>query len=197
MEKIIDYYYSPISPWSYMGHQRVGEIAKRNGVNLLHKPVNLMDIFNASGGLPLGKRPPKRQAYRMVELKRWRSFLNIDLTLEPKFFPVSDNLACKLIIACDEEDKQHGMTQALMRATWTQERDISDEATLVQICGELGLDGAKMLETAKSESVQSTFDANTKEANEADAIGAPTYVYQGEVFWGQDRLELLEIALKG
>ncbi|MCW9035278.1 MAG: 2-hydroxychromene-2-carboxylate isomerase [Rhodospirillales bacterium] len=196
MEKIINYYFSPISPWTYLGNKRLGEIAIRNGVKINHKPVKLGEVFAASGGLPLFKRPAQRQAYRMAELKRWREFLNVDLTLEPKFFPVSDDLACKLIIACDTEENRHKISHALMCATWVQERDISDEETLSVICTENGLDGPQMIRTAKNDTTQITLDANTKEAIEVGVFGSPSYVYNDQFYWGQDRLKLLEIALK-
>lgn len=196
MEKTIDYYYTPLSPWAYFGHQRFGELAERQAAKICHKPCSILDVFAATGGMPAGQRPPSRQAYRMAELKRWREFLGVELTLTPKFFPVSDELACRLIISYENEMDRHTITQALMRATWAQERDISDEEILVQISNENGFDGPQMLKKAKENAPKDQLGVHTEQAIAANVFGAPSYVYEGDVFWGQDRLELLEIALK-
>src|SRR5580658_3504470 len=103
MERIVDYYFTPISPWTYLGHQRVGAMAERQGARIVVKPVDFAKVFAASGGLPLAKRPPQRQAYRLFELKRWRRFLDIPLNLEPAHFPAPAELASRLILAAPPE----------------------------------------------------------------------------------------------
>jgi 2-hydroxychromene-2-carboxylate isomerase len=194
MERNIDYYFTPVSPWTYLGHERFGAIAARHGAAIVCKPADYGKIFSASGGLPLAKRPPQRQAYRLVELERWRRFLDIPLNLHPAFFPAPAEFASRLILAAPAA-AQFRLTGALLRAIWAEERNIADEATLGRICSENALDGAPLLETAKSPDIAERFDALTQEAILRQVFGAPTYIYRNEPFWGQDRLDFLDRAL--
>ena len=195
--KTIDYFLAPSSPYTYLGHGRLVDMARRHGAHVAVKPFDLGGtIFPASGGLPLSQRPPQRQAYRLVELKRWSLILNAPMNLKPKFFPVAGDDAARLIIAADAG---HGADAALrvagilLKAVWADERNIADRATLVAIAGEAGLDGEDLF--TRFEAAQATYQAYTREALQQQVFGAPWYVYQGEPFWGQDRLDFLERAL--
>lgn len=198
MAKTCDYYFAPPSPWAYLGHERFVAMANKAGVTVNLKPCDIGKVFSVSGGLPLAKRPPQRQAYRLLELKRWSEHLGIPLNLQPKFFPVGGDPAAKLIIAAQ---LAHGtsaalkLTGAVMRAVWAQERNISDADTLVAIANECGHDGKSLLKSSETASVQAEYDRNTEDAMAANVFGAPWYVVDGEGFWGQDRLEFVERAL--
>ena len=194
MEKIIDYYLFANSPYTYLGHRRFGAIARAAGARIRIKPVDAAKIFPISGGLPLAKRAPQRQAYRLVELKRWRDHVGVTLNLQPKHFPVATEAAARLIIAADESSPQTAFDLAgrVLAAVWAEERDIADEATLLALAGS---DGAQLLERSKSAAVLERYDALTQEAIERQVFGAPTYFYRDEPFWGQDRLDFLERAL--
>lgn len=195
--KTIDYYFSPVSPWTYLGHARLRDIARRHGASIAPKPVDYGRVFPVSGGLPLKQRAPQRQAYRMVELRRWRDFLGVPIQLEPKFFPVSPDLAAKTIIAAAGAgaEKQLDLSHAFMRACWEQDRDISDAATLVELASGTGLDGAALVKAAGEAAAQAEYDRLTQEAVDRQIFGAPTYVVDGEPFWGQDRLDFVDRAL--
>jgi len=195
--KSIDYYFSPMSPWTYLGHARLVDIAKRHGASIRVKPVDYGKIFPASGGLPLAKRAPQRQAYRFVELRRWQEHLGVPLILEPKYFPYDATLASQLILAADAQDRVAALNLAgaILKGCWAQERNMADEAELAGVCGELGLDGAGLLASARADETRKRYDALTEEAIALQVFGAPTYVYNGELFWGQDRLDLLDTAL--
>ncbi|MDV7338999.1 2-hydroxychromene-2-carboxylate isomerase [Terasakiella sp. A23] len=193
---MIRYYFTPISPWSYLGNQRLSEMAVKQGVEIDYRPVNILKVFDESGGLPLGKRPIQRKLYRMTELKRWRDHLNIDLTLEPKFFPTDDQLASRMIIACESQEEKFKLSQALMYAIWAEDRDISDVATLKSICNELGLDADVLIARGQSDETRCQYEANIQAAIEDNVFGAPSYLYKDELYWGQDRLDFLEVALQ-
>jgi 2-hydroxychromene-2-carboxylate isomerase len=195
VSKVIDYYFSPISPWTYMGHARMHAIAKRHGATINVKPADLGAIFSVSGGLPLPKRAPQRQAYRMFELKRWRDYLQIPLTLQPKFFPADSTNATLMIYAAQPEgsERQMQLAGALLKACWAEERNIADLETLRTIAREQGFDADKLLGALENQ--KPTYEAVTKEAIDRQVFGAPTFVYRDEPFWGQDRLEFLELAL--
>ena len=196
--KSIDYYFSPMSPWTYLGHARFADIAKRHGAGINVKPVDYGKIFPLSGGLPVAKRAPQRQAYRFVELKRWQKFLKVPLTLEPKHFPFDTNLAARLIIAADGKGAGNAMrlAGAVLKACWAENRNMADEAELAKVSREQGLEPRGLIVAAKADETQARYDALTAEAIELQVFGAPTYVYNKELFWGQDRLEFLERALE-
>jgi 2-hydroxychromene-2-carboxylate isomerase len=151
-------------------------------------------VFPVSGGLPLGQRPKQRQAYRLVELKRFSEHLQQPLNVQPKFFPVAGDDAARLIIAVDMHDGAEAamrMTGAILKACWAQERNIASEATLGELLKENQLD-AKRIEQSHSQAVQERYDAYTQQAIDAGVFGAPSYCVDGEIFWGQDRLDFVE-----
>lgn len=198
MSKQIDYYFSPQSPYVYLGHARFTEIAARHGAQVNLKPCDLGKVFATSGGLPLAQRPPQRQAYRLVELARWRDYLGVPLNLEPKYFPVSGDAASRLIIAAR---LAHGTARAMAllgaigQALWAEERNIADAATLAELADRLDLDGTALLKASEGQGVQEEYARHTQDAISAGVFGAPWYVYDGQPYWGQDRLDFLDRAL--
>ena len=195
MNRTVDYYFAPPSPWTYLGHARLAEILRQRGCAVRVMPVDLGGkVFPISGGLPLGQRAPQRQAYRLVELRRFSEHLNAPLNLKPKYFPVSGDDSSRLIIAVDQHhgvDAAMRITGAVLAACWAQERNIADPKVLAELLAEQGLDAA-CLEKANSQSVQETYERYTEQAIAAGVFGAPSYVVDGEIFWGQDRLDFLD-----
>jgi 2-hydroxychromene-2-carboxylate isomerase len=195
MTVTIDYYFSPQSPWTYLGHLRFWDIARAARADVRVLPVDLGGkVFPVSGGLPLAKRAPQRQTYRLVELRRFSEWLHAPINLEPRYFPVAGDDAARLIIAVEQhhgaEPAMH-ITDAILRAVWVEERNIADEATLAALLQERELP-ARRLEDAHSQAVQERYEAHTQAAIEAGVFGAPSYVVEGEIFWGQDRLDFLQ-----
>jgi 2-hydroxychromene-2-carboxylate isomerase len=196
MTKTIDYYFSVNSPWTYLGHARFVEIARRAGAHVAVKPVDMARVFAASGGLPVAQRPRQRQLYRMAELRRWRAHLGIPINLEPRHFRVPTEMAARLIIAADLKDLNAlALTGFLGRAVWEEERDISNPETLKAIAAEHDRNAELLWEAAQAPETKAAYDAYTQEAIDRQVFGAPTYVYRDELFWGQDRLDFLERAL--
>jgi 2-hydroxychromene-2-carboxylate isomerase len=195
--KHVDYYFTPVSPFTYLGHDRFVAIANRHSASIAVKPVDLGKVFSVSGGLPLKQRAPQRQAYRLFELKRWRELLGMPLNLQPKFFPVPGDPASKWILAAQERGTGEGLklAGAIMRAVWVEERDVSDAATLAALAAEQGLDAARLGQRTIEADIGARYDALTQEAIERQVFGAPTYIYRDEPFWGQDRLDFLDRAL--
>ncbi|HTQ01426.1 MAG TPA: 2-hydroxychromene-2-carboxylate isomerase [Casimicrobiaceae bacterium] len=191
MTKHIDYYFATVSPWAFLGHDRFVALAKEHGATVGVKPMNLGEVFPVSGGLPLAKRAPQRQAYRLVELKRWSEFLGVPMNLQPKHFPADGTLASCWVLAADEQggDKSLALAGAIGRALWTQDRDIADAATLASLARSAGLDADALAKRAPD--MAARYAALTQEAIARGVFGAPTYVCQDELFWGQDRLDFL------
>ena len=195
----IQYYFAPQSPWTYLGHLRFWDIARQHAARIEVLPVDLGGkVFPVSGGLPLGKRAPQRQAYRLVEMQRFADHLHAPLNLQPKFFPVAGDDAARLIIAVaqhDGVDAAMHITDAVLRAVWVEERNIADESTLAALLSERELP-ARRLEDAHSQAVQQRYEADTQRAIDAGVFGAPSYVIGDEIFWGQDRLDFVERRLR-
>ena len=194
MSKICRYFFVPQSPWSYLGHARLVALAKQHGVQIEVCPFDLGKVFSVSGGLPLSKRAPQRQAYRLQELARWSDALQLPLNAQPKFFPVSGDASAKLIIATRLAlgvDAALLLTDAIMCALWVDERNIADEETLVQIASSCEFDGKMLVKSSQTASVQAEYDRNTDDAITANVFGAPWYIVDGEGYWGQDRLDFV------
>ena len=192
-EKSIDYYDSMSSPWTYLGHQRFIELCRRFDLAINHKPMDLLKVWSVSGGLPLRERAEQRQAYRHQELRRWRELLDIPCNVEPPYHPVADRRACYLAIAAMRRGLDWSrLSNALLRAVWVEDRNIADHATLAAIADESGMNGNALLAATDDEAVKAEYQANTDEAMAIGVFGAPTYVFEGELFWGQDRLAMLE-----
>ncbi len=198
MSVAVDYYMTPVSPFTYMGHERLRQICRQHGAQINLRVMDLGKVFPASGGLALKDRPPQRRAYRMMELKRWRDFLALPLNLEPKFFPVPAEAAATLILAVLA---RHGVESALdiagdcLRAIWAEDRDISARTTLQEIVAARGLDAEALLAHATSAEVAARYVMHSQEAIARGVFGSPTYVLRDELFWGQDRLDFLDRAL--
>lgn len=194
MPATIDYYFTPQSPWAYLGHQRFVRMAAAAGAQVRVLPADFGKVFAVSGGLPLPQRAPQRQAYRLLELARWRDHLGLPLHVKPRFFPVPGDDAARLIIAVNQAD---GTAAALdlagrvMAAVWAQERDINSSATRLQLLAEAGL-SAQRAEDALAPAVQAAYEHHTQQAMDAGVFGAPSYVVDGDIYWGQDRLDFVQ-----
>jgi carboxymethylenebutenolidase len=195
----IDYYLAPQSPWAYLGHQRLRDIARAAGARINVLPVDLGGkVFPVSGGLPVNKRAPQRQAYRLVEMKRFSEHLGLPITLQPKYFPVASDEAAQLIIAVDMKDGTEAaldIAGALMKAVWVDDLNLADMKVLEASLQSLGLPTTRV-DDAHSQTVHERYEADSQRAIEAGVFGVPSYVIEGEIFWGQDRLGFVERRLQ-
>lgn len=191
----IDYFFSTVSPWVYLSGRRLEGIAASHGATVAFRPVDPGALFARTGGLPVNERHPSRQAYRLQELRRWSAHLGTPLNLRPRHFPVNPAPSAYAVIAADRAGGGDlvGLIHGFSRAVWAEERDIADEATLVAIATEAGLDADRIL--AGREAAVPTYERNTEDALAAGMFGAPWYQLRGEGFWGQDRLDLLDHTL--
>jgi 2-hydroxychromene-2-carboxylate isomerase len=194
----IDYYFSTISPWAYLAGNRLEETAARHGASITYKPVDLGTLFPQTGGVALPQRHPSRQAYRLQELDRQSRKHRIPLKLHPAFWPVNGAPAAYAIIAAQAAGGGDvgALAQGIMRACWAEEKNIAEDDTIRACLAATGFDPALadkgMLAGAE------TYARNTEEAAQAGVFGSPTYVVDtGQIFWGQDRLEDLDLHLAG
>jgi 2-hydroxychromene-2-carboxylate isomerase len=195
----IAYYLSLNSPWTYIGSAPFAEIARRYGASVDVKPCKFGPIFEQTGGLPLPKRSPQRRAYRLMELRRWREVRGIPINVEPKYFPSDDLAAVRLVIAAKLQGKDaHLLSLEFGRAIWEREESLADAAVMAAAAERAGLDAAALRANGPSDAeLDELYEQYTQDALKAGVFGAPSYVLpSGEIFWGQDRLELLDRALK-
>lgn len=195
----IDYYFSTLSTWSYVGSRAFRDLAKRCDVKVHHKPTNLLTLFEATGGLPAGQRPPQRQAWRKIEMKRWSTKRGLPMNFDPAHWPVNPRLADgAVLVAIREagEETAGQLADALMRAVWEEERNIADPEMVAMIANENGLEGTALVDAASRSDISDAIKQNTQEAIDRGLFGAPSYCLGNEFFWGQDRLDMLEDALK-
>jgi 2-hydroxychromene-2-carboxylate isomerase len=191
--RVIDYYFSVLSDWAYFGGERLDLIARRQRVKINYMPIRLAEIYAGTGGILLQKRSKQRQDYRVVELERYRDHLGIPITLFPKHYPTDDRLSSCVIIAAQKAKVDTGVVaNAILRAIWVEDQNISDAATLTRIVDAHGVDGKRLLRMARESSAMKTLDRNTREAQARGVFGSPFYLYGQEIYWGQDRLDFLE-----
>lgn len=192
----IDYYFWMNSDWAYLGADRLERIAADHGVSIRYMPVDLPDVYRRTGGQLLSDRAPERQAYRIVELRRWCRTLGIHVNPMPKYMCPNADAASRIVIAADMMKLPVvPLYKAILRAEWCEERDISDPAELRRILSACGLDVNAILATADTPDVEKLYRTYTDDAVKAGVFGSPSYVFNGELFWGQDRLDMLEAAI--
>ena len=195
MSRSIDYYFSCISPWSYLGHAPFIAIAKKHTLTVTYRPVPLGRLFAETGGLPASKRHPARQDYRLIELQRWRDRLGIDLKLRPKYWPFNPSLADRVVIALATSGRVEDFLPQAFASVFSGEQNLADEEVIASLLASGGLASKDIIAAAKSDRVFAAYEENLAAAIACGVFGAPSYVLNGEIFWGQDRLSCLDEAL--
>lgn len=197
MARRISCYFTTVSPWAYIGHAPFLKIARAHDVAVDWKPVNLGEIFPETGGLPLAKRAPARQRYRMFELQRWRDKRGMNFNLHPKHWPFDCALADRTIVALVQAGRDPApYIGAVFKAVFEDERNCADETVLADLLRGAEHNADAVLASARSAATDAAYKANITQALSDGVFGSPTYVLDGELFWGQDRLELLDDALR-
>lgn len=197
MGREIDYYFSTQSPWAYIGHALFQDLAAKHQLKVNYKPVMLIEVFSETGGLSLAKRHPARQRYRMVELQRWRDKRGLKFNLKPQYFPGDPRLADGVAVAATVAGlNPEPFMRRAFTGLWEQELNLADPATVTRLADESGLPGEKLVAQAGSNEISAAYEQNRQEAIVSGVFGSPCWVLDGEVFWGQDRIELLADALK-
>lgn len=191
----VDYYVSLNSPWTHLGAARLMEVTARYGATVRVHPIDVGSVFSASGGLPLPKRSPQRQAYRIQELARWRDALAIPIHLEPKHFPANETTAAHCVLAVREmigDQPAVDLAHRVLKALWEEQADTGDRDTIGRLINDVGLDGPSILEDADDERWAVLRSQETRVAIDRGVFGVPTYAVGEDIFWGQDRLDFLD-----
>ena len=199
---VLHCFYSLSSPWAYLAGPQLQDIVRRHAVKLVLKPYDFQAVAPKTGGVPIRTRPEPRKTYHALELDRWRRYLGMPLQLTPKFYPADGQPAGWnkppgwMVIAAQERGLDaFRLSHALLRALWAEERDTADAEVRVAIANENGLPGRELQAAETSAQVQDLYRRYSDEAVALGVFGAPTYILDGERFWGQDRLGFLDRAL--
>ena len=190
----IDYYLGTISPFAYLAGDRLERIAERHGATITYKPLDILQLFDRTGGVRPANRHASRMEYRAQELSRWSDHLGMALNIKPAFWPVNMAPSSYAVIAAQETGGGDlgGLVQGILRAVWAEDRDISDDGVLRDILEKHGFDPA-LVDRGLFVGAE-TYGRNLEQAVEAGAFGSPFYVVRdsGQKFWGQDRLDFLD-----
>lgn len=190
MSRDIVYFHSLSSPWAYLGGPRFHDIVRKHDLKVVLRPTTILE---ENGGIPLRTRPSARLEYHELELDRWRKHLDMPLVLRPAHYPANPQYSARMVIAADILGWDAlRLSHALLRALWSQERDILDTNTRIEVAEAEDMDGARLAKMQDTPEIMALWEKSHAEAREAGVFGTPTYVLDGERFWGQDRLEFLE-----
>ena len=195
MKKTVIYFHSLSSPWAYMGWPKFRDLIRKHDLDVVVRPTR---IVPPNGGIPLRTRPDARQRYHEIELDRWRKRLNMPLVLRPKHYPTNNEFCARMVIAADKLGWDAlALSHGLLHALWSEEKDVKDAAVRVAVAKALGMDGDRLLAMQDTPDIVTAWQASEKEAADHGVFGTPTWVYQGILYWGQDRLDFLDEALSG
>tara|TARA_R110002020_G_scaffold358559_7_gene570991 strand:- start:33979 stop:34587 length:609 start_codon:yes stop_codon:yes gene_type:complete len=193
----IDYYFATLSPYCYLAGTRLEEVARKHGAQIAYKPFDIVQGFARTGGVVPKDRHPSRIEYRAQELPRQAKKLGLPFNLKPAHWPTNGAPSAYAFIAAQNAGGGDLglLAHAITRAVWAEEKDVAEEAVIRDCLTGAGFDPA----LADKDLLQSadTYSRNLEDAVEAGVFGAPFYVVDGQRFWGQDRIEDLDLYLQG
>ena len=192
----IDYFFSPLSPFTYLAGTGLEEIANKHDCQIVYKPFGIAKVFDQVGTPAVKDRHPSKLTYRLQELARISKRADLPINLQPLFWPTNPVPAMSAIIAAQEAGGDVGsLAHSIMRACWAEEKDIAEDEVIRACLEAHGFDGGLVNSAMLTGS--ETIERNTQEAVDRGVFGSPTYIVGEEVFWGQDRLDYLDEFLAG
>lgn len=200
--RTIEYYFALASPWSFLGNEKLLQIADRFDLTVAPIIIDYDEMFDAAETVPLPKRPRLRKQYRLVDLARWGEFRNVPINAEPKFYQgeveePNEREAALMVVAAKRAGLDSlKLAHAISRALWVEERFPFVRDELISIANAEGFDGAGLIEKAQDDETAAAYSENTRSSIERGVFGMPFYIVNDEPYWGQDRLELLEHRLQ-
>ena len=191
----IDYYYFPLSPFTYLAGTGLEAVAAKHGAEIVYKPFNLMQVFKETGTPPLPERHESRKAYRLQEIARIARMNGMEVNAWPAHFPTNPVPACSALIMAQKAGGGDlgALAHGLLRACWAEEKDIAEDSVVADCLEAAGFDRG-LVNAGMLASVE-TYERNTQDALNAGVFGAPTYIVGDQIFWGQDRLPHLDAYL--
>jgi 2-hydroxychromene-2-carboxylate isomerase len=194
--KVIEYFFSAHSAYAYLGAWELERIAQETGWEVAYRPIDLNPVIAATSGDAFGSRSAAHTDYFFGrDMFRWAEWRDLPMIRHrPTYHDNPLALPNGMIIAAGENAGK--LSRAILQSHWRDDTDIADPTTLRQLAKELGLDAEALLSKAQSDKVQAQHIANTDEAIKRGVFGSPTYFVRGDMFYGQDRLDMLARAIE-
>ncbi len=194
--RVVEAFWDYSSPFAYLGMSQVDEVARRAGATVVSRPMLLGGLFKAIGqvNVPMASWSAERQAYVMADMPRWAAYWGVPFSF-PTRFPMNSVKALRATLAAPAS-LQRALRDAIFRAYWAEDRDISDDAVLAELLAGAGADADQVLAATQAPEVKAELIAATQLAVDRGVFGAPTFIVEGELYWGQDRLQLVDERLR-
>jgi 2-hydroxychromene-2-carboxylate isomerase len=194
----VEYFYSAHSAYAYLGSAAFMKIAAAAGRSIIHKPIDLNRAMASYGSTAFRERSVKqRDHFFRREMERWAEFRGVAMPGRPSNHHHSPDLSNKMLIAAMGAGQNvDRLAHRMLEAHWAEGADLADPVALLWIAGDVGLDGQAWLDLADTPDVNAAYVANTDEAIAQGVPGSPTYFVDGDMFYGQDRLDLVARAMK-
>lgn len=193
MRKTVYYFHALSSPWAYLGWPQFKALIEKHDLDVVVRPTR---IVPENGGVPLRSRPQPRQDYHAVELDRWRTRLGMPLVLKPAHYPTNNEFSARMVIAADRLGLPAlELSHALLRALWSEEKDVTQPEVRIEVANALGLDGERLRGMEEAPEIMQAWLDSHEEARQRGVFGTPTWIYKDVLYWGQDRLSFLDEAL--
>ncbi len=196
---VVEYFYAAYSGFAYLGSAKFMGVASAAGRKIIHRPIDLRVVVKATSAAPFAKRSQQHIRYYFGrEITRWAEHRNVAIM---DGIPTHHNNDitlpnCTLIACIEQGHNADNLAHAMLEAHWRDNADLADRDTLAALAQMVGLDPEPLLDAALTPEVMTIYEANTKEAIERSVFGSPTYFVDGDMFYGQDRLELVERAMQ-
>jgi 2-hydroxychromene-2-carboxylate isomerase len=194
MPRRLEFFFDYVSPFSYLANSQIEAIAGRTGAELVYRPFLLGGVMQATGNQPPATLPA-RGKYMPKDIGRWVRRYGIPFRFNPSF-PMKTLDAMRAALAAEEQGVFPAYHSALFKAAWGEPANLADPAVLRDLIAGAGLDPVPLLAAAATEPIKEMLKANTAEAVERGAFGAPTFFVGDEIFFGNDRLDFVEEALR-
>ncbi len=193
---LIDYFFSTVSPYTYLAGKRLEEMAARHGAEIAYKPLDVLALFDRTGGIRPAERHESRKVYRLQEMRRQAAKAGLAMNLKPAHWPTNPAPSSYAIISAIRAGGDVGaLAHAFCRACWAEERNIAEDEVVRDVLAANGFDPG--LADTGMMAAADTYAGNLNDAVERGAFGAPFYIVGDERFWGQDRLDDLDLHLGG
>ncbi len=195
MEKTVEFFFDVGSPASYLAYTQLPALCARQQARLIYKPFILGAVFKATGNASPAAVPAKGR-YSFVDFTRWAAHWGVPLVRNPHF-PINTIPLMKIasVLLHQDPDRFIPYLDHIFAALWTKAANLNDPAILAAVVAEGGFDQQALEALAATDDARARLRATTEEAVARGCFGAPSFFVGDDLYWGQDRLWMVEAAL--
>jgi 2-hydroxychromene-2-carboxylate isomerase len=195
MNKALEFYFDFGSPTAYLAHKRLQQLTDQYPLDVIYKPILLGGVFKATGNHSPVEIPAKGQYMMAHDLPRFASRYDVAMNPNP-FFPINTLQLMRAAIAAEQLECAEVFNEVVYNAVWVEEKNMGDSAVVAGVLSEHGINAPALLELSQDPSVKTALIVNTEAAVARGVFGVPTLFMNGEMYFGQDRLDFVEEALQ-